>query len=234
MAVPRKLKNTTLSEWYSKMKRDRHGKAKILSHEEIQLLFTDGLKTTRDRTIFATALFTAARINEVVTLLSADVYDPKGQVRSHLTIRKSNTKGKLATRSIPIIEDLQSLLTQYQPQAGEVYLFPGRYGRGHITSDSADRILRKACANVGVQGVSTHSFRRTALTQMNDSQISLRVIAEVSGHCNLAGLHTYLEVCPAQVLGAVSSLAILSPITDAKIISYSVLPVQTPNSSNFS
>ncbi|WP_320073262.1 hypothetical protein [Nostoc sp. MG11] len=64
------------------MKRDRHGKAKILSHEEIQLLFTHGLKTTRDRTIFATALFTAARINEVVTLLSADIYDVKGQVRS--------------------------------------------------------------------------------------------------------------------------------------------------------
>ncbi|MBD6621322.1 site-specific integrase, partial [Komarekiella sp. 'clone 1'] len=99
------------------MKRDRHGKAKILSHEEIQLLFTHGLKTTRDRTIFATALFTAARINEVVTLLTADIYNVNGQVRSHLTIRKANTKGKLATRSIPIIEDLQGLLIEYQPEA---------------------------------------------------------------------------------------------------------------------
>ncbi|MBW4558195.1 MAG: tyrosine-type recombinase/integrase [Trichormus sp. ATA11-4-KO1] len=199
----------------------RHGKAKVLSHEEIQLLFSEGLKTTRDcaersaggnRTIFATALFTAARINEVVTLLTADIYDKDGRVRSHLTIRKDNTKGKLATRSIPIIEDLQSLLSDYQPEAGELYLFPGRHGRGHITSDSAAKILREACASVSIEGVSTHSFRRTALTQMNNSQISLRVIAEVSGHCNLAGLHTYLEVHPVQVLGAVSSLAELSPI----------------------
>lgn len=103
------------------MKRDRHGKAKILSHEEIQLLFTNGLLTTRDRTIFAVALFTTARINEVVTLLSADIYK-KGQVRSHLTIRKDNTKGKLATRSIPIIEDLQSLLIEYLPEAGEMVM----------------------------------------------------------------------------------------------------------------
>ncbi|WP_193199754.1 tyrosine-type recombinase/integrase [Nostoc sp. MG11] len=193
------------------MKRDRHGKAKILSHEEIQLLFTDGLKTTRDRTIFATALFTAARINEVVTLLSDDIYDKGGRVRSHLTIRKANTKGKLATRSIPIIEDLQSLLIDYYPQAGEVYLFPGRHGRGHITSDSAAKILREACANLGIEGVSTHSFRRTALTSMSDSQIPLRVIAEVSGHRSLEELQTYLEVRPAQLLLAVSSLAILSP-----------------------
>ncbi|YAF99537.1 MAG: tyrosine-type recombinase/integrase (plasmid) [Nodularia sp. CChRGM 3473] len=196
------------------MKRDRHGKAKVLSHEEIQLLFSDGLKTTRDRTIFATALFTAARINEVVTLLSADIYNVKGHVRSHLTIRKANTKGKLATRSIPIIEDLRSLLIDYQPEAGELYLFPGRYGRRHITSDSADRVLRKACAKVGIEGASTHSFRRTALTQMNDSQISLMVIAKVSGHHSLGELQEYLEVRDTQVLGAVSSLANLSPISN--------------------
>lgn len=58
---------------------------KTASPTEIQLLFTNGLKTTRDRTIFATALFTAARINEVVTLLSDDIYDKTGRVRS-LTI----------------------------------------------------------------------------------------------------------------------------------------------------
>ncbi|YAF99037.1 MAG: tyrosine-type recombinase/integrase (plasmid) [Nodularia sp. CChRGM 3473] len=197
------------------MKRDRHGKAKVLSHEEIQLLFSDGLKSTRDRTIFATALFTAARINEVVTLLSADIYNVKGQVRSHLTIRKDNTKGKLATRSIPIIEDLQSLLIQYYPQAGKVYLFPGRYGYKHITSDSAGRVFKKACARVGIEGASTHSFRRTALTQMSNNQIPLRVIAELSGHRSLEELQGYLEVRPEQLVGAVSSLGILSPVSNA-------------------
>jgi integrase/recombinase XerD len=94
-------------------------------------------------------------------------------------------------------------------------LFPGRYGRGHITSDSAARALRKACANVGIEGVSTHSFRRTALTQMSDNQIPLRVIAELSGHRSLEELQTYLEVRPAQLVGAVSSGAILFRVSDA-------------------
>jgi hypothetical protein len=34
------------------MKIDRHGKAKILSQEEIQLLFNEGLTTLRDRCLF--------------------------------------------------------------------------------------------------------------------------------------------------------------------------------------
>jgi integrase/recombinase XerD len=213
------------------MKRDRHGKAKILSQSEIQLLFTNGLQTTRDRVIFAVALFSGARINEVVTLLREDIYDTRERVRSHLTIRKANTKRKLATRSIPIIEDLRRLLTLYQPEAGEVHLFPGRYGYGHVTADSAARILRKACQRVGIEGASTHSFRRTALTSMSDNQIPLRVIAEVSGHRNLGQLQAYLEVSPAQVLGAVSSLSILSPISEGGKRGFDAIPTQKPETS---
>ncbi len=196
------------------MKRDRHGKGKILATDEIQLLFSEGLACHRDRCLFAVALFSAARINEVCTLLTADIYDSNLRVRSHLTLRKANTKGKLATRTIPIISDLRSMLTTYLPEAGYEYLFPGRYGYGHITSDSAARILRKACAKVGIEGASTHSFRRTALTQMSDTGIPLKVIAEVSGHRNLSELQEYLEVRPAQVLGAVASLSILFPVSE--------------------
>lgn len=46
------------------MKRERHGKAKILTPQEIYLLFNQGLKTQRDRTLFGFCLYTACRINE--------------------------------------------------------------------------------------------------------------------------------------------------------------------------
>lgn len=193
------------------MKRDRHGKGKILSQEEIQLLFSQGLTNLHDRCLFAIMMFSACRVNEACTLLSEDIYDSQGRVRSHLTIRKKNTKRKLATRTLPIIQELRTILSAYEKEAGLVYLFPGRRG-GHLTSDSAMRILRKACGRVGIEGASTHSFRRTALTQMSDNNIPIRVIAEVSGHRNLSQLQTYLEVRPEQVLGAVSSLSMLSPV----------------------
>ncbi|MEH1926177.1 MAG: hypothetical protein V7K14_26530 [Nostoc sp.] len=43
-----------------------------------------------------------------------------------------------------MIEDLRRLLVEYYPMAGDVYLFPGR-SDGHISEDSASRILRGAC-----------------------------------------------------------------------------------------
>ncbi len=192
------------------MKIDRHGRAKILTVTEIQLLFAEGLHTNRDRALFGTCLYCACRIREACTLRTADVYERQGRVRSELIIRKGNTKGKLATRSIPVIEELRSLLANYYPSPRTWFLFPGRHGRGHIHPDSAARILREACSKVGIEGASTHSFRRTALTQMSNAGIPLRVIQEVSGHRNLDELQKYLEVQPEQVKGAVSSLSMLS------------------------
>lgn len=200
------------------MKVNRHGRSKILTVEEIQLLFSQGLTNRRDRALFAVMLFSACRVREACTLLTADVQEPSGQVRSEMIFRKGNTKGKLATRTIPVLEDLRQILTDYLIEAGDLYLFPGRFGDGHIHSDSAARIFRKACGSVGIIGASTHSFRRTALTQMSDTGIPLRIIQEVSGHRNLSQLHSYLEVKPSQVRGAIAALSMLSPTSGEAVI----------------
>ena len=75
---------------------------------------------------------------------------------------------------------------------------------------SADTILREAFVSTGIEGASTHSFRRTALTQMSNAGIALRVIQEISGHSNLEQLQGYLEVRQEQVPGAIASLSMLS------------------------
>ena len=111
--------------------------------------------------------------------------------------------------STPVIEDLRGLLKAYRHSEGG-YLFPGRWGKGHINSDSAARILREAFERVGIEGGSTHSFRRTGLTQLSNAGIPLRVIQEISGHTNLEQLQKYLEVKPEQVRGAVAALSMLS------------------------
>jgi integrase/recombinase XerD len=192
---------------------ERHGQAAILSPAEIELLFADGLQSDRDRTLFGFCLYSACRISEACSMLTEDVYTSTGKVRDFINIRKAATKGKLATRTIPVNPELRSLLIVWQPNAGTTYLFPGRHTSHnfrHITSDSAAVILREACHRVDIEGVSTHSFRRTALTQMSNSGIPLRVIQQVSGHRTLTELQKYLEVSDSQVKGAIASLSMLS------------------------
>ncbi len=47
---------------------------------------------------------------------------------------------------------------------------------------------------VNIDGASTHSFRRTALTQLANAGIPLRIIQDISGHSDLRTLQRYLEV----------------------------------------
>jgi integrase/recombinase XerD len=199
------------------VKINRHGKAKVLTQQEIQLLFNEGLPSDRDRALFGVCLYTACRINEACTLNTLDVYNKKKYVRNEIIFRRHNTKGKLAARAVPIIEELRSLLVKYQPTNRDGFLFLGRHGKGHINPESASRILREACEKVGLEGVSTHSFRRTALTEMSNAGIPLRIIQEVSGHRNLEELQKYLEVRPEQVKGAVSALSMLGYAGDSYV-----------------
>jgi len=186
------------------MKIDRHDQAKILSPDELSRLFTVGLKTARDRALFGVCLYTGTRIAEACSLHTKDVYAIDGSVRPRVTIRKGTTKGKIETRSVPINQTLRALLEEYS--SSKVYLFPGRHGLGHIHPDSADKILRAAFTELGIEGASTHSFRRTCLTQMHRSGVPLKVIQKISGHKTLSALQKYLEVLDEDLESAISTL----------------------------
>jgi integrase/recombinase XerD len=179
------------------MKVKGNGQAKVLTSTELERLFDQGFVSKRDRTLFAICLFTGCRISEAVSLKTTDIKS------NTLTFRKSTTKGKLKTRTVDIPPALAQILAEYEPPSPGA-LFPGKDGRGHLTRFMADKLLRAACQRVGIEGVSTHSFRRTALTQMHNAGIPLRHIQEISGHNDLGTLQGYLEVSPEQKKKAVS------------------------------
>ena len=179
------------------MKVAGNGQGKILTSQELKLLFTEGFVRERDRALFGICLYTGCRVSEALALQTTDI---KGGT---LTFRKSTTKGKLKTRVVDIQPGLAQLLAEYPTPPGA--LFPGMRGRSlTLTRFMADKILKAACDRVGLFGVSTHSFRRTALTMMSSAGIPLRVIQEISGHNDLGTLQRYLEVTPEQRRSAVA------------------------------
>ncbi len=180
------------------MKVAGNGQGKILTPEELRRLFTEGFVRDRDRALFGICLFTGCRVSEALGLQTSDI---KGGT---LTFRKSTTKGKLKTRIVDIQPGLAQILNEYETRKAGA-LFPGMRGRSPtLTRFMADKILKAACGRVGLEGVSTHSFRRTALTMMSSAGIPLRVIQEISGHNDLGTLQRYLEVSPEQKKSAVA------------------------------
>lgn len=181
------------------MKVERNGQAEILTKEQLQESF-DYL-SPKYRAIFAICLFTGCRISEALSLKADDI------ANGVVVIRKSNTKGKLKTREIGVNPQLQAYLDGADlPTTG--YIFPSnRDTNKPMSSQAADQVLRKYCDYLGYEGVSTHSFRRTALTMMSASGIPLRTIQEISGHASLATLQRYLEVTPNQKKEAIAAIS---------------------------
>ena len=190
------------------MKSNRFGRASILTPDQVYLLFNEGFIKPRDQALFGVCLYAATRINEACTLVTNDVIGIKG-VRDKILIRSHNTKGKRDTREIDVHPNLIRLLEAYQADGfdpSSPYLFPGRWGRGHLHKGSADSILREACRRLELEGVSTHSFRRTALTAMSDAGVPLRHIQAISGHRTLSALERYLGVTDKQKQTAISAI----------------------------
>ena len=177
-------------------KNNRNGQAEIWTDEQLEEVMSD--LSPSMRALFSICRFTGCRVSEARQLRADDL------VGDYIVFRKATTKGKKGTRQLVIHPKLKTVLGEIDlPTAG--YLFPGR-GSGPITRQACDKALRIVCDRIGLEGHSTHSFRRTTLTRLSNRKVPLRVIQEISGHKSLQELQRYLEVSPEQVEDAISSL----------------------------
>lgn len=189
------------------MKNNRNGKAAPLTPDQFAALL-DAAPSPRYRALWAIQRLTAARISEALALTWGDV---AGQQVSY----RARTTKTGATREVPQGEALQQELAQYrqawaaehghQPARSEA-LFPGA---GSTTSpqsrQAADKALRATCGRLGIEGVSLHSFRRTAAQDAVGRGLALHVVQALTGHKSLGSLGEYLQASKAEVLAAIGS-----------------------------
>ncbi|MBA4027379.1 MAG: integrase [Cyanobacteria bacterium DS3.002] len=186
------------------------GKAKVLSSKEIQTILKV-LKTERDRALFATGLYTGLRISEIIAIGQNDVYTTSGGVRNVLKVTRLKKKNTVYS-NIPIHPKLREMLSDYRmslikAKIESPWLFPStRDPMDHVGRIRAHNILTEAFQALGIDDGSTHSMRRTCLTNMSRAGIPLRTIQEISGHANLGQLQEYLAVDPADSHKAIMSL----------------------------
>ena len=84
------------------------------------------------------------------------------------------------------------------PTTKKGWVFPGQAGQC-LSVRGAQVAITKLAEKVGIEGVSSHSFRRSALTAAHQAGLSLREVAEISGNCSLAALERYLDQDAARV-----------------------------------
>lgn len=185
---------------------DRHGAAATLSADEMEALL-EAAPSPRYRALWAIQRWTAGRIGEALALRWGDL-------NGVVTYRKATTKTK-TTRQVPTSPRLAAEIETYRAAwaaehghapGKEEALFPAP-GRLDLTTpqsrQAADKALRQACARVGLEGVSTHSFRRTLATDCVRRGVALNVVQQITGHKSLGSLGHYLQADEGEVLAAI-------------------------------
>ena len=176
-------------------KANRNGQALVLSPEQMDAIMRE--LTPTSRAVLSICRYTACRVSEALGLRWENI------TSTDVVIPRVVTKKKTKTRTIPMNPKLWDELETWRKLCSQTdrsdYLFPGRLDRSkHLASQTVDMALRRACLKLGIQGASTHSFRRTALTSASQKGIALRSLQVLSGHSSLEMLQRYIDVTDAQ------------------------------------
>lgn len=182
---------------------NRSGKAKVLSKRERTLIQTH--LPEKYRLVSEVLYWAAGRISEVLSIRVRNLVSD----RSMVLLERQTTKTK-QTREVYLPEDLMQALLSRARILGlkpSDYLFfnqsptqSRKCGARPLSVQSFDKELRKVCDWNGLSGISSHSFRRTQLTELYRDGWSLREIQHISGHKSLQSLQEYLEVDKEQVV----------------------------------
>lgn len=163
---------------------NRFGQATVLTPEQLKQLWAE--LDQPHLLISQIAYYTAARIGEVLQLRAEDI------AGGFILYRAANTKTK-TTKPVAIPPQLKAALSA-APLPTSGFIFPGSGKSGHLTPLAFEKALKKAARLIDVEGVSTHSFRRSMATHLHKGRASLREISQITGHSSLAALEKYLDI----------------------------------------
>jgi integrase/recombinase XerD len=175
--------------------------AKTLTAQEIRRVL-DYVATRkhaeRNRAMLLTMYYAGLRVKECAALLYSDVLDTEGKIRAEIRLTAEQTKGSKAA-TVFVSEKLRKELTTYvkcQPCAkptDKLFYSQKRPSEGW-NSNTLCQFFHHLFKNVGIEGASSHSPRRTLITNLADKGVSVRVLQSIARHANISTTQCYIDV----------------------------------------
>ena len=168
-------------------------RAAVLTPQQIGQLLA--IADPRDAALVAVLAAGACRIGEALLLCWADI-DERGRVTVPGSITKTG-RSRAFTLPAQALQHLEAW-RHYCPTSERGWLFPGHPVRQPLSVRAGQLAIRRLAQRLQLEGVSSHSFRRSALTAAHQAGLPLRALAELSGHQSLASLQRYLDADAAR------------------------------------
>ena len=195
----------------------RQGKSRYLEKFEIRRIidFQRGNKLhgVRNICILTTLSLTGCRIGELCSLNIGDVMNEDGTIRDRWILRKENTKSK-KSHTLYINPILQKSVIAYMNQRKErgEKLSPNKplfnsQMHGRFTPKSLQITVKIMCKKVGLdEMVSTHSFRRSLITNLFRSAVDVKTISTLVNHSNIYITDSYIQQDEVKLKNVVNSM----------------------------
>ncbi len=182
--------------------------AKTLNERDLQRLLEYVAKTKNAKRNRAIILFThlaGMRIGEVAAVRVCDVLASDGTVRDEINLSAAQTKGN-HSRTVLLSERMQAELAAYvqtvRVRSPKQALFSTQRSAA-FTANSLTQIVNGIYKQAGFDGASSHSGRRTFLTNLAEKGVSTRVMMALAGHRNMATTQRYIDLRPGVLRNAV-------------------------------
>lgn len=220
VALILKRKQTVPAEinWFG---RRRMPQARTLTEKELKLLllFVATRKhAARDRAMLLMTYWAGMRIAEVAATRIGDVLASDGTIKTDISLTREQTKGRRG-RVVVLSEKLRKELRQYLASRFStdklcalaytanmerpLFATQKRDGFSANTACYHFHMLYKAA---GLDGCSSHSGRRSFLTNLSAKAVPLKVMMELAGHRQAQTTMRYVAVTPDMKKAAVELL----------------------------
>lgn len=185
--------------------------AKVLTSNEVKrvlAVIAAERHAERNRIIFQLSHLAGMRAIEISSLRLTDVYDDSKQAKSQIRLSSDQTKGN-RRRTIVISQRLQQELSTYASHVDlsqpEAFLIPSQKAK-RFSPNTLVQLLGRIYEKAGIDGASSHSGRRTFITDLASKGVGARVLQHLAGHQSLATTQRYIDINDTMLHAAVELL----------------------------
>lgn len=161
----------------------------------------------RNRAMLLCSHWAGMRVKEIAALRYADVLNSDGTVKEEIFLSAEQTKGR-HSRTVYVNSKLQKELKFYVAAVPTtdmntaLFYTQKEQARG-FTSNTLCQFFHYLYKKAGMEGASSHSGRRSFLTNMADKGTSIHILKTLAGHRSIACTSVYLYSSPSQLKRAV-------------------------------
>ena len=165
-----------------------------------------GSYAERNRTMLMLSWLAGMRVGEIAALTVDDVLGANGEVRNEVQLAPEQTKGSEA-RSVLINSQLRQALADYirslaVPLNPKLPLIASKTGKRFSANGLCQRFIQ-LYALAGLDKATSHSGRRTFITNLANKGVNVRVLAALAGHKHIGTTQRYIELNDAVLKAAV-------------------------------